>query len=281
MPGRTRAITAMALVGASLALVGGIGCKPGPVPADQTSLVLDPGPNPGPPARPVSLVWHHHSTGQDLLDGGLLAALKADNIAFHDLNYEEAKVDGYVIGDHTDPPDFPTNFNTPKYFEVIAGWELEKGKQHEVVMFKSCFPASAIESDQKLADYKKWYLSLVPTFTKHPKILFLPLSTPPLTRAETQPEHAARARAFAKWLTTEYVKQAPNVRAFDLFNALAILEGKEHENTLAPQFAAARKDSHPTPEGAKAVTRLFIPWLNRTLKDFGLGHAPAPATARP
>jgi hypothetical protein len=177
-----------------------------------------------------------------------------------------------VIGDKTDPPDFPKNFNTPKYFEVIRSWELEGGKkQHDIVMFKSCYPASQIDSDAKLEQYKKWYTSLLPTFRKHTDILFIAMSTPPLVRRDTKKENAARARKWSKWITTEYAKDLKNVQVFDLFNALAIREGQKNENTLVPQFAKDKWDSHPTPAGAKAVTRLFIPWLNRILRLAGKG----------
>jgi hypothetical protein len=255
---------------ATLCLVLLSGCK-GPVPANHTSLGLDPGPDPGKPARQLSMVWHHHSTGDELLAGGLLAALKADNIDFHDINYKEAVVDGYVIGDHTDPPDFPKNFNTPKYFDVIRGWE-RKGdkKQHDIIMFKSCFPASSIKDDAMLESYKSWYLSMLPTFEAHKDILFIAMSTPPLVKGETTPDRAKRARAWSRWITTEYPKRASNVRVFDLFNSLAVLEGVPDENTLPPQFAAGKDDSHPTRAGAQAMTRMFIPWFNRMLHEAGL-----------
>lgn len=266
-----------------LSLVPLAGCSRSSVPVEHTSLAIDAGPDPGKPPRRLSMVWHHHSTGDDLLEGGLREALERNGIDFFDINYKEAIVDGYVIGDHTDPQDFPKNFNTPKYFEVIKGWELggrgETGKaatsqarkQHDIVMFKSCFPASDIKDEAQLESYKKWYLSLLPTFKAHPRILFIAMSTPPLVKAETTPENAARARRWARWVSTEYPRQAPNVKVFDLFNALAIAEGKPDQNTLAPQFATARDDSHPSREGARAMTRLFIPWLNRALREAGVG----------
>lgn len=246
-------------------------CKEKAAP-EATSLSIDPGKDPGPPKKKLSLVWHHHSTGDRLLAGGLLAALKADNVDFYDINYKEATVDGYVIGDHTDPPDFPKNFNTPKYFDVIKSWELKgANKQHDIVMFKSCYPSSKIETDAKLAQYKAWYNSMLPTFKKHPEILFIAMSSPPLVRRDTKPEYAARARKWAKWVTTEYAKDVKNVKVFDLFDALAIREGKPHANTLVPQFATDKWDSHPSPAGAKAVTRLFIPWFNRIVREAGIG----------
>jgi hypothetical protein len=219
------------------------------------------------------MVWHHHSTGDNILAGGLLAALKQNNIEFYDINYKEAKVGDYVIGDHTDPPDFPKNFNNESYFDVIKAWELKgEKKQHDIVMFKSCYPASNVDGEQKLEDYKKYYLSLLPTIKKHPNILFIAMSTPPLVKKKTSAESAKRARAWSKWITGEYVKMAPNVKVFDIFDALAIREGQPDENTLVPQFSTDKWDSHPSKAGAQAVTRLFIPWFNRAIREARLAQ---------
>src|SRR4051812_20712625 len=107
------------LAGLALAAVG---CRAS-VPEDHTSLVRSPGTDPGMPSRPLSMVWLHHSTGDRLLRGGLLDALSADRISFHDINYKEAVVDGYVVGDHTDVDDWPKTFNTPKLFDTVKRWE--------------------------------------------------------------------------------------------------------------------------------------------------------------
>lgn len=240
---------------------------------EATSLALKPGQDPGKPAKKLTMVWLHHSTGDNLLKGGLRAALDANNIEFYDINYKEAKVDDYVIGDHTDPKDFPKNFNTEKYFNVIKAWELKGDKkQHDIIMFKSCYPASDIKSDAELEQYKKWYNSMLPTFKAHPDILFIGMSTPPRVRRNTKSDYATRARKWAKWVTTEYAKDVKNVQIFDLFNALAVAEGHTHANTLVPQFATDKWDSHPNHMAAKAVVRMFIPWFNRALRASGFAQ---------
>jgi hypothetical protein len=235
-----------------------------------TSLAADPGADPGKPPKALRMVWLHHSTGDRLLDGGLRAALQGAGYVFHDINYGEATVEGYCIGDHTDPPDFPGHFNNPRRFSTIAGWELPPGQKHDVVMFKSCYPASDIDSEAKLEAYKGYYNSMLATFKAHPGTLFVAMSTPPLVRAATSAQAAARARRWAKWITTEYAKGVPNVKVFDLFDALAVREGHPQANTLVPEFATSRDDSHPSPAGARAVTRLFLPWLNRAVREAGL-----------
>jgi hypothetical protein len=250
-------------------VAGVIGCG-ARVPNDHTSLVRSPGVDPGKPSKPLSMVWLHHSTGDALLAGGLLDAIKNDGVDFHDVNYEEAVVDGYVVGDHTDIPDWPKTFNTPKYFDVVKTWELPAGgRHHDVVMFKSCYPNSDITSDAMLEDYKRHYNELLPTFRLHPDILFIGMSTPPLVAAKTSPDAAERARAWAHWLTSEYGAGLRNVRIFDLFDALAISPGNPGGNTLVPQFAKGKTNSHPSAEGASAVTRFFIPWFNRVVRESG------------
>src|SRR4029078_4002287 len=245
-----------------------VGCK-GQAPVEHTSLVTSPGADPGKPSRALSMVWLHHSTGDALLKGGLLDALRGDNIAVHDLNYSEATVDGYVIGDHTDVPEWPKTFNTPKFFDTVTSWELSGGKHHDVVMFKSCFPNSAITSDAMLDEFKQHYNALLPTFKAHPEMMFVAMSTPPLVKAKTDPDAAVRARKFAAWITTESAAGVKNVKVFDLFTALAILPDKPDANTLVPQFSEGKKDSHPSRDGAQAVTRQFIPWFNRAVREAG------------
>lgn len=246
-----------------------VGCK-SRVPDQYTSLVRSPGNDPGSPSKSLSMVWLHHSTGDLLLRGGLLDALKADGVRFYDINYEEAPVDGYVIGDHTDVPDWPKTFGTPKYFDVVKTWELPAGKKHhDVVMFKSCFPNSDITSDGMLEAYKRHFNDLLATFRGNPDILFIGMSTPPLVKAQTSPAAAQRARAWATWVATEYARDVRNVKIFDLFDALAVAPNGPDANTLASQFAVSGKDSHPSPEGARAVVRLFIPWFNRAVREAG------------
>ena len=248
-----------------------VGYKPR-VPEQHTSVARSPGVDPGKPSRPLSMVWLHHSTGDRLLRGGLLEALRADGVDFHDINYEEATSDGdgYVIGDHTDIPDWPRTFNTPASFDVVRSWELAGGRQHDVVMFKSCYPNSRIASDARLEELKGHFDALLPTFAAHPDILFIPMSTPPLVKASTPPDAARRARTLSRWLTGEYPRDLKNLKVFDLFDALAITSGEAGGDTLAPQFATGLGDSHPSPEGARAVTRLFIPWFNRVVREAGL-----------
>lgn len=244
------------------------GC--GHAPQEATSRSQEPVPDEGPAPGQLTMVWLHHSTGDRLLSGGLRSALRSNKVAFYDINYGEASVEGYVIGDRTDPGDFPPLFNSSRRLQTVLGWELPAGQRHHVVMFKSCYPASNIASESMLRGYQEIYRSLLPAFKAHPRVLFVPMTPPPLVASATRPDNAARARRWARWLSSEYARDLPNVQVFDLFDALAVAQGHAGANMLVPQFAEGPADSHPNVNGARAVTRLFIPWLNRAIRAAGL-----------
>ena len=224
-----------------------------------------------PKTKRYNFFFIHHSVGQNLwLRGPLIVELYKQNYMPFDMTYTEGKVDGYVIGDHTDIPDWPTDFNTPKYFQVMYTWELKAGEHHDVMAFKSCFPNSNIDSDARLEEFKNHYRSLLPTFKAHPDTLFIPFSTPPLNPASTNKANAARARRLAEWLKYEYSAQLPNVIAFDFFDILANPPSHPTEPNMLKKEYRAGTDSHPTKEGDQAVTAAFLPFLNAAMRAAGI-----------
>ena len=45
--------------------------------------------------------------------------------------------------------------------------------QYDVIAFKSCFPTSNIQSDEQLADYKSYYLSIRDRMDEYPYKVFI------------------------------------------------------------------------------------------------------------
>jgi hypothetical protein len=218
-----------------------------------------------------NLFFIHHSVGQNLwLRGPLALTLYQHNYWPTDMTYREGNVGGYVIGDHTDVPDWPVNFNTPDYFQTMYTWELQAGEHHQVVLFKSCFPNSQIASEQLLGEFKAAYRILLATFRDHPQTLFVPFSPPPLNPASTTRENAARARRLADWLKFEYSAQEPNVIAFDLFDALANPPDHPTEPDMLRADYRIGTDSHPNEAADKAVTPRILAFLNAALRAAGL-----------
>jgi len=179
-----------------------------------------------PPARPVRLVFIHHSCGENWLsdaDGGLARALARNHYFVSDTNYGWGP-DG--IGDRTDVTDWPEWFTGPqsgRYLGALynegerhsdyARTASDPGGENRVVMFKSCFPNSNLEGRPTdppargegltVANAKAIYRELLRYFATRPDKLFIAVTAPPLR----DPSNAANARAFADFMGNHYVRR--------------------------------------------------------------------------
>ncbi|MCZ7544107.1 MAG: hypothetical protein M5R40_11520 [Anaerolineae bacterium] len=146
--------------------------------------------------EPVSIIFMHHSTGENLIVQGEVRAAFTDlGYAFWDHGYngdglvdpagDWLGVNWDVPGDNTDPDGWYDIFNQP----VTDPPEntLSHMLQHDVIAFKSCFPASDIQSEAQFRDYQRYYLSIRDAIDQYPDKLFIPFTTPPLVPNATTP----------------------------------------------------------------------------------------------
>ncbi len=230
----------------------------------------------GPAAELTNLFFLHHSTGNGLIEGGdmrgVIDTCNTDNsTAFefwdHGYNSEGLRdADGVwtgtsydIPGDNTDPDGLHALWTTSNAARtaILAN--------HEVIAFKSCFPASAITTPQMLDRYKAWYREMRDFFDTRPDRLFVVMSTPPLHRLATNLSEADRARAFADWLSSDqYLAGHPNVVCFDLFDALAGSDdGSVRRNMLLWDYEGSHSssDSHPNALANQTVGPAFANFL--------------------
>lgn len=160
-------------------LPSGCGGETGSTQADDTGTAEQPAarprtvepeehpyPNPNPPAKPVRLVFVHHSVGEDWLDdakGGLGRALEQNNYFVSDTNYGWGPADKDVgderIGDHTDIGHWYNWFAGPNRDIYLKALYVEDGRstsasyarikeepegENEIIMIKSCFTNSPL-----------------------------------------------------------------------------------------------------------------------------------------
>jgi hypothetical protein len=225
-----------------------------------------------PPADPVKLIFIHHSCGENWLadwSGGLGQALMDNNYFVSDTNYgwgpEDPSIGG-AIGDYTDIGYWWNWFLGPSSGEILqalysesgqhaeyARMDSDPGGENEIVMFKSCFPNSALEGGpgdppaagsnplqgndcgseyHTVANAKRIYVDLLEYFGAHTDTLFIVVTAPPLL--DTSPEQAANARAFNIWLVTDWLEGYPhdNVHVFDFYNVLTTNGGDPNTNDL-------------------------------------------------
>jgi hypothetical protein len=226
----------------------------------------------------TNVIFLHHSTGHNLIEqGGVRERFTAAGYQFWDHGYNRAglrnpagEYTGYsynIPEDNTDPDGLARIFaQRPNGLPVNA---LSGLLQHEVIAFKSCFPACQVTSDEQLEQYESYYLAMRDVMDRHPDRVFIVISPPPLNPAATDAEAAGRARAFANWLTSdEYMAGHPNVFAFDLFGHLA------EDDPTAPDYSMLRvayregTDSHPNRVANETVGPLFADFVMKAAEEY-------------
>jgi hypothetical protein len=214
----------------------------------------------------------HHSVGRNMIDESLLReffeaynAYFGKNYAFwdHDYNYlglrdPDGDYLGYsynIPGDDTDPEGLHVLWTTANSARssILSN--------HEVIVFKSCYTASRIQSSSQLQSYMQYYREIRDVFDQYPGKLFVVMSPPPLHRLQTTLAEADRARAFATWMCSEeYLAGHPNIRAFNLFDQLAHPnDGSNVRNMLRYAYERSHStgDSHPN-ELANSQIGIFL-----------------------
>jgi hypothetical protein len=208
----------------------------------------------------TNLFFLHHSTGDALVTGGDMRGAVSQ--------YNSSHGTGFAFWDHGYNGDglrdaagnstgtnyaIPNDSTDPDGLHVL--WTTNNGARqkilanHQVIAFKSCFPASAIADQPALDQRKSWYNDMRSFFDTRPDKLFVVMSQPPLHRLATNATEAKNARTFATWLCSpSYLQGHPNVVCFNLFDKLAAPDdGSAGANRLRYDYEESHSsdDSHP------------------------------------
>jgi hypothetical protein len=234
----------------------------------------------------VRIIFLHHSCGQNLIaQGRVREGLTALGYEFYDHGYNEEGLvlaDGTSTGTNFDVPDDNTN---PDGYAAIFAQPLHDPPdntfsqlmQYDVIVFKSCFPVSNIGDDAQLEEYKSYYLSIRGRMDQYPDKMFVIVTQPPEIPADSGPDAAARARAFANWLSSDqYLSGHANVFVYDFFGQLA-----GGDNYLRAEYRTDESDAHPNELANRTIGPLFVTFLDEAIRSFGGGAPRPPAQASP
>lgn len=265
------------------------------------------------PRRPLHVLFIHHSCGGQLMaaagaeegtnciytsnpnGGGLRSRLEQNAYSVHEASY------GSRIGEKTDIFDWLPKFRDQ--MEQILTCDVQDtlysdGRRNSIVIFKSCFPNNAFESEGAppgnpmgpaltVCNAKAACLALLDEFRKYPQILFVCVTAPPLAEPPPQPVwrkllnkvrgrelrafvSARLAREFNNWLSDEngWLKGSnqTNVVVFDYYD---ILTGHGKSDLLVYPSGDGY-DSHPSREGNEQAAEAFVPFLNRAARRASL-----------
>ena len=173
-----------------------------------------------PPGRPLDLVFLHHSIGGQWLaqpgpedgdnclyqthpnGGGLRKALEAQGYIVHEASF------GSRVAEDTDFVHWPPKFRE-RMDEILTCRRqddpLPDGQRNRVVMFKSCYPNSgfiregippgkADSPEKTVENAKAVYAALLEEFARHPDVLYLSATAPPLCRRSSLTRSGRRWR---------------------------------------------------------------------------------------
>ena len=257
------------------------------------ALPAQQGDSSAPPDNVVKLIFIHHSTGENLLRddyGGLGLALSQNNYFVSDTNYGWGPD---AVGDRTDIPNWTEWFasdTTPRIMEAVFNESGQNssytrtvpdpGGENEIILFKSCFPNSALEGNPddppgsyeelSVSGAKYVYNTILGYFATRPDKLFIVLTAPPLSDSE----YADNARAFNNWLVNDWLVEnnysLHNVAVFDFYNVLTdnnahhrFINGQvEHILGSRNTLYYPSEDDHPSVKGSRKAVEEFIPLLN-------------------
>ncbi len=227
-------------------------------------LVVPPAPQ-DPLTNSAQVIFLHHSTGNVIWNGGVADAIDA---------YNAASGKDYHVTELAYP-------NTPYPWENYPYdywhlWVQDGGKAaeegvptlesfvdgYDVVVFKHCFPVSAISADtgnpdisssaRRLENYKLQYEALKNRLHQFPDTRFIVWTGAALVASASSPEMGQRSREFFTWVKNEWDEPGDNIFIWDFYE----LE-TEGGDFLKDDYSAGGGDSHPNATFAQVVAPLF------------------------
>lgn len=232
-----------------------------------------------------NLIFLHHSTGRALIDEGKVRELfsrKGYQFWDHDYNFEGlVKPDGTRTHTHYDIPEVVSGADSggntdPEGLAVLFSQAAHNPPdnafsrllQHRVIIFKSCFPNSAIKSGEMLERQQALYLKMRDVIDRHPDRLFILLTTPPLHPKMTNLSEATRARSLSQWLQSDvFLGGHPNLLVFDFFGLLA--DPGTHTLKTDYQPEGGQVDSHPNARANVFIAPRFVDFVDRAVRGYG------------
>ncbi len=224
------------------------------------------------------VIFLHHSVGHNIIEqGNLRQHLEQFGFSLWDQDYISIGLTGpdglpagysYDIpGDNTNPDGLVRIFQQPVFELPVNAFSALL--QHEVIVFKSCFPNSDIQDDASLEFRKQEYLKIRQQIDQHPDRIFILLTTPPLNPAGTDMNAARRARELANWLVSaEYTGGHPNLYVFDLFDLLAEKDPASPEFNMLQKAFREGTDSHPNALANQRIAPLLAEYINLKTEEY-------------
>jgi hypothetical protein len=210
----------------------------------------------------AKILFLHHSTGENIWNGGV-------EQWFNQFNKKNNT--HYVIQETAFPNDPYDWANYPYDYWLLWIKNAGKGyqgqptletlsKAYQVIIWKHCFPGSAIEEDtgnpsvqsdvKSLENYKLQYAALKKKMKEFPQVRFIVWTLALELKGNIDEAQAKRAREFVNWVKNEWDEKGDNIYVWDFY-------AFESEGGLFLQKKYSAGDAHPNVAFAKKVASFF------------------------
>ena len=226
----------------------------------------------------VNVLFLHHSTGHNIYNGAKANGHPDIKVWFDKLNADRDI--HYNVVERAFPlskkfrylPGYGWNNYPHDYYNIWvkngekAAYKFEPTLKTltplwDVIIFKHCFPVSAINEDdildinstrKTIANYKLQYEALKKKMREYPDTKFIVWTGAALTKSKTNEASAIRARKFFNWVKQEWDEPNDNIFLWDFYELET--EGGLY---LLDEYAIKPSDSHPNKEFSARVAPLF------------------------
>ena len=225
-----------------------------------------------------NIIFIHHSVGNNLIhQGNLRGQFQQLGYSFWDQDYLDIGLTqpdgtpaGYsydIPGDNTDIDGYALIFQQPVLGLPVNAFSALL--QHEVIIFKSCFPNSQIADNATLERHKQEYLTIRQSIDQHPDHIFFLVTSPPLNPAETDNASAQRARELNAWLASpEFTNGHSNLFVYDLFDLLAESDPAAADTNMLKLVFRDGSDSHPNSAANQQVAPLLAKFVAEKIEQY-------------
>lgn len=225
----------------------------------------------------VQILFLHHSTGGVIWDGGVASW-------FNDYNAEHGT--SYRITERAYPADGYPWANYPyDYWNIWIEHEGDRRykkqdtleimtREYDVIVWKHCFPVSAVEADtgspdigsdvKSVENYKLQYKALKAKMRQFPETRFLVWTGAALVEGATNEGQARRAQAFFRWVIESWDEPDDNIYVWDFWQLQT--EGGLY---LRDEYAVDANDSHPNSAFAARVAPYFAQRIVEVIEGRG------------
>lgn len=228
--------------------------------ADRKALVPDL------PADATNVLYLHHSTGENIWNGGIEPWVNQHN--------QQAGTKYHIVERAFPNRPYPWLNDPHDYYRLWVehgGDKPYRGQAtleqlvpaYDVIVWKQCFVGSDIVADEPVANpgsetktvanYKLQYEGLKQKMLQFPDTKFIVWTLPPNVEGATNADSARRSAEFTEWVKITWDEPGDNIFVWDFREIAADDKGLY----LRPEYAMSATDSHPNQVLATKAAPMF------------------------